>query len=49
MVNGIEGDPGHQCTGRSAPARLKRAVELADTAGLEIPEIRKIYQSRHDL
>jgi hypothetical protein len=43
MVNGIKGDPDHKCTGRSAPARLTRVIELADEAGLEIPKIREIY------
>lgn len=46
MVNGINGDPDHKCTGRSAPARLKRVIELADSAGLDIPKIREIY-SKH--
>ena len=43
---GIKGDPDHKCTGRSAPARLTRVIELADEAGLEIPRIREIYNSR---
>ena len=43
LVKGINGDPHHQCTGRSAPSRLKRVIELADTANLEIPKIREIY------
>ena len=42
MVKGINGDPNHKCTGRSAPARLKRTIERADEAGLEIPKIREI-------
>jgi hypothetical protein len=42
MVAGIKGDPDHKCTGRSAPARLERVIELADKAGLEIPKIREI-------
>jgi hypothetical protein len=43
MVKGIKGDPHHKCTGRSAPARLKRVIELADEAGLAVPKIREIY------
>ena len=43
MVKGINGDPHHKCTGRSAPARLKRVIELADKAGLAVPQIREIY------
>lgn len=43
MVKGVKGDPHHKCTGRSAPARLKRVIELADEAGLAVPKIREIY------
>jgi hypothetical protein len=43
MVGGIHGDPDHKCTGRSAPARLKRVIELANKAGLQIPKIREIH------
>ena len=43
LVKGINGDPNHKCTGRSAPARLKRVIELADEAGLAVPKIREIY------
>ena len=46
MVNGVDGDPDHKCTGRSASARLERVIELADEAGLEIPKIREIYSKR---
>ena len=42
MVKGMMGDPGHKCTGRSAPQRLTRMMALADEAGLEIPSIRQI-------
>jgi len=49
MVNGISGDPDHNCTGRSAPARLKRVIKLADEAGLAIPQIRRIYQAQQNL
>ena len=43
ILAGINGDPNHKCTGRSAPARLERVINLADEAGLELPEIREIY------
>jgi hypothetical protein len=46
MVNGINGDPDHKCTGRSAPARLKRVIEISDEAGLDIPKIREIYSKQ---
>jgi len=42
MVEAFEGDPEHKCMGRSAPARLQRAVELADEFQLEVPALRAI-------
>lgn len=44
LVEGIHGDLEHMCMGRSAPARLKRALKFADEAGLQVPTLRKIYQ-----
>ncbi len=44
FVEGIEGDPEHQCMGRSAPARLERALRQADEAGLDVPELRRIAE-----
>lgn len=35
-------DPEHANTGRSAPARLKRAIGFADEAGLAVPKLREI-------
>jgi len=46
MLEGIHGDPDHTCTGRSAPGRLQRVIEVADRAGLKIPHIREIYESQ---
>lgn len=42
MVAGIEGDPAHPCTGRSAPARLARAIGHADKAKLAVIKLRDI-------
>ena len=42
MLVAFEGDPHHKCMGRSAPARLDRALEQADAAGLEVPALRRI-------
>lgn len=42
MVEGMLGDPAHQCTGRSAPARLTRNLGFADEAGLAVPRLRAI-------
>jgi ketopantoate reductase len=42
MLEAFKGDPDHRCTGRSAPARLARALQQADAAGLTIPRLREI-------
>jgi len=38
----IAADPAHRCKGRSAPARLVRALEHARAAGLAVPTLRDI-------
>ncbi|MGC9457321.1 MAG: hypothetical protein ACP5DC_07325 [Halothiobacillaceae bacterium] len=43
MLAGFEGDPEHQCMGRSAPARRARALALAEEAGIDTPTIRSIH------
>jgi len=43
FLEAINGDLNHQCMGRSAPARLARAIVLADEAGLEVKKIRSIF------
>lgn len=42
MVTAFEGDPAHGCTGRSAPARLARARELAGQFKLHVPTLNAI-------
>jgi len=42
MLKAFAGDPDHGCMGRSAPARLARALQQADAAGLAIPRLREI-------
>ncbi len=42
MVTAFEGDPEHGCMGRSAPARLERALTIANEAGLEVPTLQRI-------
>jgi hypothetical protein len=44
MLEAFDGDPGHGCTGRSAPARLARALQHADAFGLSIPTLRALSQ-----
>lgn len=42
MLTAFEGDPDHSCMGRSAPARLERALKQANDAGLATPKLREI-------
>lgn len=42
MVKAFDGDSEHMCMGRSAPARLKRALSLADERGLVLENLRRI-------
>ena len=42
MLEAFDGDPQHGCTGRSAPARLKRALGHADSFGLAVPTLRAL-------
>lgn len=40
MLEAFAGDPEHQCMGRSAPARLTRALAHADRLNLAVPTLR---------
>jgi hypothetical protein len=42
MLEAFAGDPRHGCTGRSATARLARALQHADAAGLAVPTLRSL-------
>lgn len=42
MLDAFAGDPEHGCTGRSAPARLARALSHADHFGLAVPTLRTL-------
>lgn len=42
MLVAFEGDPQHGCMGRSAPARLQRALAIAKEAGLVVPYLSAI-------
>jgi ketopantoate reductase len=42
MLEAFDGDPDHGCTGRSAPARLARALQHADAFGLGVPTLRAL-------
>lgn len=42
MVEAFDGDPEHKCMGRSAPARLARALEHARQGKLNVPALERI-------
>jgi len=42
MLKAFDGDPQHPCMGRSAPARLRRALEHADRLQIDLPTLRAI-------
>ena len=42
MTEAFAGDPEHKCMGRSAPARLDRALTLAKQANLKVPHLDEI-------
>ena len=46
MLLAFDGDPEHGCTGRSAPARLTRAIQLADEADLDVPTLHRILSEQ---
>jgi ketopantoate reductase len=46
LEEAIFSDPQHPCTGRSAPARLERAIRHAERAGLDVPRLRAIAAAR---
>jgi len=46
MLVAFDGDPEHGCTGRSAPARLTRALQLADEADLDVPTLHRIQSEQ---
>jgi len=46
MLHAFEGDPDHRCMGRSAPARLARALEHAERLRLDVPTLRAIARDR---
>lgn len=39
---GIDGDLAHMCMGRSAPGRLARAIEQANSAGIKVDKLKEI-------
>ncbi len=46
MLVAFEGDPDHNCMGRSAPARLQRALQLAEAHGLDLPVLKQIAEEK---
>jgi|MudIll2142460700_1097286.scaffolds.fasta_scaffold379194_1 hypothetical protein len=46
MLEAFRGDPEHRCMGRSAPARLARALAHAKAHGLHLPVLEEIARER---
>jgi len=46
MVEAFTADPQHGCAGRSAAARLARALKQADALGLAVPKLRQIRPAK---
>lgn len=44
MLRAFDGDLEHGCMGRSAPARLQRAMDIAEAAGLDVPMFKEIAE-----
>ena len=44
MLEAFAGDPDHKCMGRSAPARLTRALEHAEVLDLSLPTMERIAE-----
>lgn len=42
VLTAFDGDPEHQCKGRSAPQRLQRAIKIANTANIEVNQLNQI-------
>lgn len=45
LVEAIEADPAHLCTGRSASIRLQRAIANADQGALAVPILREVQKA----
>ncbi|MET0023727.1 MAG: hypothetical protein ABW085_05675 [Sedimenticola sp.] len=46
MCEAFDGDPDHKCMGRSAPARLARALEQAGKLGISLPTFERIAREQ---
>jgi hypothetical protein len=46
MLSAFNGDPQHKCMGRSAPARLQRAIAHADAHQLAVPVLRSLQNQQ---
>lgn len=46
MLIAFNGDPNHGCMGRSAPARLQRAIEIAKRAAIPTPKLSEISEAK---
>ncbi|HEY9051305.1 MAG TPA: hypothetical protein VIQ03_07160 [Gammaproteobacteria bacterium] len=48
MLRAFDGDPDHKCMGRSAPARLARALQLAQEKQIAVPTLQRIAEMTKD-
>lgn len=46
MLEAFDGDPDHKCMGRTAPDRLRRALNFANQAGLDVSTLREIAEKK---
>ena len=46
MLEAFRGDPDHRCMGRSAPARLTRALAHAKARGIHLPVLEEVARER---
>ncbi|HDK38068.1 MAG TPA: hypothetical protein ENG92_03525 [Thiolapillus brandeum] len=47
MLTAFEGDPEHKCMGRSAPARLQRAISHAEKHEIDLPTLAQLASEIH--
>lgn len=45
LIKAFQADPNHQCMGRSAPARLNRALAIAKQGKLNLPKLQEIART----
>jgi ketopantoate reductase len=49
VLEAFDGDPEHNCMGRSAPERLHRALKVAESFNLDVPELKRLDRRKNQL